>query len=84
MVGSISLYGIEVNQEGEVEPVRLRSQYIARMPESRFPTFKAQFETALGHVEETVDQKVTKVLLNDGHRAIWNYIDSHERFPRVR
>jgi len=80
MVGSISYYGTQVNEKGEVEAVRLKSQYLARMPEFQFPTFKAQFETELAHVEEAISEKVTKVLLSDGHRAIWNYIDHNVRF----
>jgi len=80
MVGSISYYGTQVNEQDEVEAVRLKSQYLARMPEFRFPTFKAQFETELAHVEKTLGQKVTKVFLSDGHRVIWNYIDHNARF----
>jgi hypothetical protein len=87
MVGSISFYGYpplcgktEVTEKEEAKPVRLSSQYIARMPESGFPTFKQQFEAELNHIETVVDKTVKKVLLNDGHRVIWNYIDHNERF----
>jgi hypothetical protein len=79
MVGSISFYKMEVIEE-EVKPVRLSSQYIARMPESCFPTFKQQFEAELDELEKGADAAVKKVLLNDGHRVIWNYIDNNERF----
>lgn len=89
MVGSISFYnrparvpsaGGEASEKEEVRPVRLSSQYIARMPESYFPTFKQQFEAELDDIEKAVDVAVKKVLLNDGHRVIWNYIDNNERF----
>ena len=50
------------------------------MPEAHFPTFKKQFEKELEHVENALDEKVTKILLNDGHRTIWNYVDHQERF----
>jgi len=80
MVGSISFYKKEVTGKEEVKPVRLRSYYIARMPESYFPAFKQQFEAELDDIEKAVDATVKKVLLNDGHRMIWNYIDNNERF----
>ena len=80
MVGSISFYGIDEDEKGEVKPERLQSRYLARMPEERCPTFKAQFEAELDHVEKSIDPHVKKVLLNDGHRSIWNYIDQDERY----
>ncbi len=80
MVGSISFYRIGEKENGEAKPERLQSRYVARMPEERCPTFKAQFEAELDHVEKSVDPEVKKVLLNDGHRSIWNYIDHHERY----
>lgn len=80
MVGSISFYKREVTEKEEIKPVRINSQYLARMPESCFPVFKQQFETELDHIARAVDAVVTKVLLNDGHRVIWNYIDNNEHF----
>lgn len=80
MVGSISFYGREVTEQGEIEPVRLRSHYIARMPEPGFVSFKRQFEAELDHIEKRVGASVKKVLLNDGHRVIWNYIESNPRY----
>lgn len=80
IVGSISFYGIGTDEKGEVKPERLQSRYLARMPEERCPTFKAQFEAELDHVEKSIDPNVKKVLLNDGHRSIWKYIDQNERY----
>lgn len=80
MVGSISFYDIGTDAKGEIKPERLQSRYLARMPEERCPTFKAQFEAELEHVEKAIGADVKKVLLNDGHRSIWNYIDQDERF----
>lgn len=80
MVGSISYYKREVTEKEEVKPVRLGSHYIARMPESYFPSFKHQFEAELDGIERAVDATVKRILLNDGHRVIWNYIDNNERF----
>lgn len=80
MVGSISFYKREVTEKEEVKPMRLSSHYIARMPESYFPAFKQQFEAELDDIEKAVNATVKRVLLNDGHRVIWNYIDNNERF----
>jgi hypothetical protein len=80
MVGSFSFYGMQVTEKDEIEPIRLKSHYIARMPEDCFVTFKRQFEEELDHIEKAIDKTVKKILLNDGHRVIWNYIDSDERF----
>ena len=82
MVGSISFYGIDKDEKGEIKPERLQSRYLARMPEERCPTFKAQFEAELDHVEKSVDPNVRKILLNDGHRSIWKYIDQNDRFKQ--
>lgn len=80
MVGSISFYQTQVFEKEAIKPVRIKSQYFARMPESCFPAFKKQFEAELDDIEKGVDATVKKVLLNDGHRVIWNYIDNNERF----
>jgi hypothetical protein len=80
MVGSISFYGIGEDENGEMKPERIQSRYLARMPEERCPTFKAQFEAELDHVEKAVNPNVKKVLLNDGHRTIWSYLDQNARY----
>jgi len=82
ITNSISFYGIGTDEKGEVKSrnAGLQSRYLARMPEERCPTFKAQFEAELDHVEKAIDPNVKKVLLNDGHRSIWNYLDQNERY----
>lgn len=74
MVGSFSWYGLD--EQGH--PQRLGSTYLARMPEDKAPTFKRQFEQTLVDLTtkaDTAGRCVEKVLLCDGHRAIWNYAD---------
>jgi len=78
MVGSVSWYG-EV-PEGEVCPERLASRYVARMPEDRAKTFKAEFERELADAEAKLDQPAKKVLLCDGARGLWTYADSNSRY----
>jgi hypothetical protein len=74
MVGSLSWYGLD----DQGHPLRLDSTYVARMPEDKAPTFKRQFEQTLVDLTtkaDTAGRCVEKVLLCDGHRAIWNYAD---------
>ena len=78
MVGSITCYG-EV-PEGQKSPARLASRYVARMPEDRAPTFKAAFECALDDVESMLPEDIEKVLVCDGARGLWKYIEDNERF----
>ncbi len=74
MVGSISFYG-EV-PEGKRSPERLSSKYIARMPEDKFPKLKCQFEDELQYIEKYLGVDTEKIILCDGARSIWNYIDN--------
>jgi hypothetical protein len=78
MVGSITYYGSV--PEGKNSPSRLQSHYTARMPENHYPTFRKQFEQELDHAEASIDQSVKKVVLADGHRSIWGYVDKNSRF----
>lgn len=78
MVGSVTCYG-EV-PEGQKSPARLVSRYLARMPEDRAPTFKAAFEHALKHAESMLDEGIDKVVVCDGARGLWKYIEQHKRF----
>jgi hypothetical protein len=78
MVGSVTFYGA-VPQE-EKTPQRLTSRYTSHMPEEYAVTFKTKFEAELADAERNAPPGVTKVLLCDGARAIWNYIEHTERF----
>jgi hypothetical protein len=73
MVGSISLYG-EV-PKGAASPERLVSRYAARMPEDRAPTLKRKFEEELRALDERLDEEVVRIMLNDGARGLWEYVD---------
>ncbi len=78
MVGSVTCYG-EV-PEGQNSPARLASRYLARMPEDRAPAFKAAFECALDDAESMLPEDIDKVLVCDGARGLWKYIENNERF----
>jgi len=78
MVGSISFYG-DV-PDGQVCPQRLVSRYVARMPEDKALTFKQQFEAELAAAQARLPAGTGKLLLLDGHRALWNYVEHNECF----
>lgn len=78
MVGSVSIYG-EPDQTGE-GPERLVSRYVTHMPEERAPSFKAKFEAELEAAENKAPPGIAKVLICDGARGLWNYIETSGRF----
>jgi hypothetical protein len=78
MVGSVTFYGAV--PPDEKTPQRLGSRYTSHMPEEYAVTFKAKFEAELADAERKAPPGVTKVLLCDGARAIWNYAEHNERF----
>lgn len=78
MVGAISFYGAV--QEGEKCPERLDCRYVSHMPEDRAPSFKAKFEAELADAVAQCPSGATKVVLCDGARGIWSYIDGNANF----
>jgi hypothetical protein len=78
MVASISYYGAV--PDGHKGPQRLASRYTSHMPEEHALTFKQKFEAELAAAEQHAPPEVAKVLVCDGARAIWNYIEHNERF----
>ena len=78
MVGSITCYG-DV-PEGQNSPHRLGSTYVARMPEDRALTFKQTFEEGLRSVASALPENVIKVVVCDGARGLWNYIEKNNCF----
>ncbi len=78
VVGSVSLYGA-VPKDKKC-PERLASRYVARMPEEKAVTVKRQFEAELAAAEAQVSPKVVKVLLLDGARGLWTYVEENGRF----
>lgn len=63
----------QLDEKKLLQPNRLKSQYIAGMPEYSFPTFKAMFNRELDSIESQLAEGVTKILLNVGHLAIWGF-----------
>jgi len=78
MVASLSCYGAV--PEGKKTPKRLSCRYVSRMPEDRAPTFKRQLEAELDALEAHCGPDIVKLLLLDGARNLWNYVENHERY----
>ena len=80
MVGSISLYTSDTDEEGKLVPVRLTSRYVARMPEDYAPTAKREWEQELAHASSRLDEDSVRLLLLDGSRALWKYVQTNKAF----
>ncbi len=78
MVGSLSFYGSPPKEGTPRE--RLASRYVAQMPEKGWPTLKGRFEGELDHIENQLEADVKKLLLLDGARSLWKYVDDNPRF----
>lgn len=80
MVGSTSFYS-KPEAPGKA-PQRLRSRYVAQMPEERCPTFKTRYEAELDAAEAKVPPGTAHILLLDGARELWFYLDNNPRFDK--
>jgi hypothetical protein len=78
MVGAVSFYGIDT----ENKPERLKSLYIARMPEEKTVTFKDDFERMVTQMECNCNEQkipITKVLLTDAHLMIKGFAKENKK-----
>lgn len=78
MVGSISYYGAV--PQGEKSPERLACHYTSHMPEDRALTFKRKFEAEVRDAQALCGPEVVKMILLDGARHLWKYIDATPLF----
>jgi len=90
MVGSISRYkrldnviDIQTGEDARL-PERISSTYHARMPEERALTFKSEFERQVTQELVQLPESITKILLMDGARGLWNYAENTELFADFR
>ena len=86
MVGSFSFYktvdgvvDIETGMDGIV-PERLGSTYCARMPEAKATGFKREFEAIAKDIGGKLPDDVTKIILIDGARPLWKYVEGNPLF----
>jgi len=80
MVGSVSYYAAP-EDDGHA-PERLESRYTAHMPEEQWPTFKERMEAELRQAEEQCPEDAARILLLDGARALWNYVEQQPLFAQ--
>jgi len=78
MCGSISFYRtVNGKNPDVVENERIKSLYMAKMPQHRYVDFKVGFETQLKQlIPENNSSSIHKIMLCDGHRSLWNYIEN--------
>lgn len=69
MVGSISFYKTE-----EGQPKRLASRYTARMPETKFLTFRKQFEQEVEACYAQIAPGARRMVITDAHPTLEKYI----------
>jgi len=83
MVGTVSFYTEKtVLKDGKAtrEPERMSGIYTARMPEERFPTFKSKLEREVRIAESRLSPETTKIVLMDGARGLWKYVEDTPLF----
>lgn len=80
MVGSISLH--RSPEKEETGPQRLSSRYLAQMPEDGFGAFRSRLDAEVAATVKKLPPRCHKVLLLDGSRALWNYVDGSPQYRR--
>ena len=78
VVGSVSLYGAVL--VGEKSPLRLQSRYLARMPEDRALTLKAQLYQEVESTLNRLPESVTKIFVSDAATGIRKEVDTNPLF----
>ena len=81
-VGTISFYGSE--GDGDVQTVvRKRTIVVAHTPEERMKSLKKEMEEEVVHwlrVAERNEQNVKKVVVMDGARNLWKYVEQSDLY----
>ena len=80
MVGTVTHYKTETDDKGRLAPIRLKTSYVAHMPEDRAPTVKREWEQEIQHAEAQLTDKTRKLLLLDGSRGLWSYVENNPAF----
>lgn len=78
MVGTVSWYGPV--PAGATTPERLRTAYVAQMPEAGCVAFRSKFEAEVADAARRLDAGTAKVLVIDGASALWHYAESNPTF----
>jgi hypothetical protein len=74
--GSVSIYKT-IQKDGKPGHERLSSKYMAYMPQKKAHILKARLES---EIASTVGAVFTKIMLCDGHKGIWSYVEASPLF----
>jgi len=84
MVGSFTFYEtvdnvLDINDGSKSEcPFnRLDTFYTARMPEENYIGFKQEFMATLNSIHQALGNDVEKIVLMDGARSCWHFVEEH-------
>jgi len=81
MCGTISFYTTEQSTTEKLISERIRTNYTAQMPEDKSVIFKEEFEKKIRKINQVTKEKnVVKIMLCDGFRAIWKYLENNELY----
>lgn len=81
MVGSIFCYG---NLDDDTrERVRLKSIYVARMPEEKALRFKSDLEDESSYWRKQIDSSIIRMTVTDGALGIWKYLDTNPHYSGI-
>lgn len=78
MVGCVSHYAPPAAEDEK--PRRLRSRYVAHMPETGCPSFKKLLEAEVDDAIARAPADAARILLLDGSRELWAYFNKDPRY----
>ena len=78
-VATISCYSEEI-RESESVLQRRRTLVLAHTPEERMKSLKSEFEDEVSHCLRIAPPSVKKVVVMDGARGLWKYVDECDLF----
>ena len=78
-VATISCYSKEFGEDESVLQ-RRSTLVVAHTPEERMPSLKTEFEIEVSHCLHIAPPNVKKVVVMDGARGLWKYVDKCDLF----
>ena len=81
MVGSILCYGKP--DDDTRERARLKSIYVARMPEEKALRFKSDLEAESSYWRKQINSSIIRMTVTDGALGIWKYLDTDPHYSGI-
>ena len=86
-VGSLSFYAEKPEpaegDDDEERRQRLRTVYLAQMPDERTQVFDGKFEAELAHALGGLPERALIACIADGARSIWTYFEGHPQLKHA-